>query len=41
VDAKDIKCPSKWWSKHQAMFPTIDVFVKQILRIVGSQIETK
>jgi hypothetical protein len=40
VDAKDIKCPLEWWSKHQAMFPTIDFLVKQILGIVGSQIET-
>jgi hypothetical protein len=41
VDAKDIKHPLEWWSKHQTMFPTIDFLVKQILRIVGSQIETK
>jgi hypothetical protein len=40
VDAKDIKCPLEWWSKHQAMFPTIDFLVKQILGIVGSPIET-
>jgi hypothetical protein len=27
--------------QHQAMFPTIDFLVKQILRIVGFQVEIK
>jgi hypothetical protein len=40
VDAKNIKCLLEWWSKHQAMSPTIDFLIKQILGIVGSQTET-
>jgi hypothetical protein len=41
VDVKEIKCPFQWWEKHEAMFLTFGFFVHKILRIVGSQIETK
>jgi hypothetical protein len=39
VDVKDIKCPLQWWEKHENMFLTISFCAKQILGIVGSQIE--
>jgi hypothetical protein len=41
VDVKDIKCPLQWWKKHENMFPTFGFCARQILRIVGFQIETK
>jgi hypothetical protein len=41
VNVKDIKCPSQWWEKHKCMFLTIGFCARQILGIVGSQIETK
>jgi hypothetical protein len=41
MDIKNIKCPLQWWEKHENMFPTIGFCAKQILRIVGFQIETK
>ncbi len=39
MDVKDIKCPLQWWEKHESMFPTSSFCAKQILGIVGSQIE--
>jgi hypothetical protein len=41
VDMKDIKNLVQWWEKHESKFPTISFLAKQILRIIGSQIETK
>jgi hypothetical protein len=41
VDVKNIKKPLQWWGKHESKFPTISFFAKQILGIVGSQIETE
>jgi hypothetical protein len=41
VDAKNIKCPLEWWEKQKYVFSTIGFLVKQILKIVGFQIETK
>jgi hypothetical protein len=41
VDVKDIKNPPQWWEKHEYKFHVIGFLVKQILRIIGSQIETK
>jgi len=41
ADVKDIKCPLHWWEKYDNMFLTIGFCAKQILGIVGSQIETK
>ncbi len=41
VDVKNIKCPLQWWKKHENMFPTVGLCARQILRIVGFQIETK
>ncbi len=41
VDVKNIKCPLQSWEKHENMFPTIDFCARQILGIVGSQIEIK
>jgi hypothetical protein len=40
VDVKNIKCPLKWWAKHESLFPTMAFFAHQILGIVGFQIET-
>jgi len=39
VDAKNIECSLEWWRKDKSMFPTIGFLVKQILGIVGSQLE--
>jgi hypothetical protein len=39
VDLKDIKCPLKWWAKHESMFPIVAFLVHQIFGIVGFQIE--
>ncbi len=41
LDAKDIKCPLKWWKKHETMLSTTGFLIKQILGIIGSQIEMK
>jgi hypothetical protein len=41
VDVKNIKCPLQWWEKHESMFPIVGLCAKQILGIVGSQIETQ
>jgi hypothetical protein len=41
VDVKNIKCPVQWWEKYKSLFLTIDFCVKQILGIIGFQIETK
>ncbi len=26
VDVKDIKCPLKWWAKHESIFPNVAIF---------------
>ncbi len=39
LDIKDIKCPLQWWQKHEAMFPIAGFLARQILGVVGSQIE--
>jgi hypothetical protein len=31
----------RWWRKYGTMFPTIGFSTKQILKIIGFQIETK
>ncbi len=36
VDPKDIKCPLRWWGKHESMFLTISFLACQILGIAGS-----
>jgi hypothetical protein len=41
VDVKDIKCLVQWWEKYESMFPTIGFCVRQILGIIGFQIETE
>jgi len=41
VDVKDIKNLFQWCKKHESRFLAIGFLAKQILRIVGSQIETK
>jgi hypothetical protein len=38
VDVKNVKCLQEW-EKHESMFLTIRLCAKQILGIVGSQIE--
>jgi hypothetical protein len=39
VDVKNIKCPLQWWEKHESMFPIVDFCARQILGIIGFQIE--
>jgi hypothetical protein len=39
LNVKDIKCLLEWWAKHEFLFPTMAFLVRQILGIVGSQIE--
>ncbi len=39
VNVKDIKCPLQWWEKHESMFPIVGFCARQILGIVGFQIE--
>ncbi len=39
VDVNNIKCPLRWWEKHEIMFLTIGFCAKQILGIIRSQIE--
>jgi hypothetical protein len=41
VNIKNIKCPLQWWEKYETMFPTIGFFARQVLSIVGSQIEVE
>jgi hypothetical protein len=41
MNVKETTCPFKWWEKHEIMFPIVGFHVQQILRIVGSQIETE
>jgi hypothetical protein len=41
IDPKDIKCLLQWWGKHKAMFFIVGFLPRQILGIVGPQIETK
>jgi hypothetical protein len=33
--------PLQWWEKHENMFPTFGFYARQIIGIVGSQIEKK
>jgi hypothetical protein len=39
VDLKEIKNPLQWWEKHESRFPIVAFLARQILGIVGSQIE--
>jgi hypothetical protein len=39
VDVKDIEKPFQWWEKHESRFPINGFLAKQILGILGSQIE--
>jgi hypothetical protein len=39
LDVEDIKCPLQWWQKHETMFLTIGFLARQILGVVGFQIE--
>jgi hypothetical protein len=39
VHVKDIKCPLKWWAKHESLFPIVAFPTHQNFGIVGSQIE--
>jgi hypothetical protein len=41
VTRKDIKNPLLWWEKHHYRFPIIGLLARQILGIIGFQIETK
>ncbi len=40
MDSKKIKCFLPWWRKHEVKFSNVGFLVCQILRIVGSQIQT-
>jgi hypothetical protein len=39
VDVKNIKCPLKWWAKHESLFPIVAFLAHHILGIFYSQIE--
>jgi hypothetical protein len=39
VDLKEIKNPLQWWENHESRFPILFFLTKQILGIIGSQIE--
>jgi len=39
VDVKNIKCPFQRWETHENKFLTFGLCVRQILGILGSQIE--
>jgi hypothetical protein len=39
VDVEYIKNLLQWWEKHESKFPKVSFFARQILGIVGSQIE--
>ncbi len=39
VNVKDIQCPLEWWAKHESLFPTMAFLARQILGIIGFQIE--
>jgi hypothetical protein len=39
LDVKNIRCPLQWWQKHEAMSPTIGFLARQILGVIGFQIE--
>ncbi len=39
VNVENIKSPPQWWEKWKNMFPTIGFCARQILEIVGFQIE--
>ncbi len=41
MDVKDIKNPLQWWEKHEFKFCAVGFLAKQILGVIGSQIETK
>ncbi len=41
VDVKDIKCPLEWWAKHKSFFSIVAIVARQILGIIGFQVETK
>jgi hypothetical protein len=41
VNVKNIKCPLQWWEKHESMFPTFVLCVRQVLGIIGFRIEIK
>jgi len=40
VDSKEIKCPLAW-EKHESLFLTFGFLARQIIGILGSQIETE
>ncbi len=33
--------PFTWWAKHEQQFPNIKHLIRQVMDIVGSQIETE
>jgi hypothetical protein len=39
VNVKNIKCPLQWWEKYENMFSIVGFCGRQILGIVGSEIE--
>jgi hypothetical protein len=41
VDVKDIKSPLLWWEKQHSRFSIVGLLARQILGIVGSQVEMK
>ncbi len=41
MNSKEIKCPLAWWEKHESLFPRVEFLARQIIAILGSQIETE
>ena len=39
MPAKSAEKPLEWWKLHEGQFPTVGYLARQILGIVGSQIE--
>ncbi len=38
VNSKEIKCSLAWW-EHESLFPRVEFLARQIIGILGSQIE--
>ena len=41
VPGKSAENPLHWWKAHESQFPTVAFLARQVLGIVGSQIETE
>lgn len=41
IDPKDCENPLAWWKDHEVQFPNVGFLARQILGIVGTQVETE